>query len=93
LPYFDRVARGGPRTADPLVGLATAYATLGRLDDARAALLRALEIDPASGQAHYNLAEIARARGDRAAARSAYEAALRDETTRSRAEARLAELR
>jgi choline-sulfatase len=93
LPYFDKVARGGPRTADPLVGLATAYASLGRLDDAGRALARALEIDPASGQAHYNVGEIARANGDRAAARAAYEKAMTDETTRERAKARLAELR
>jgi choline-sulfatase len=93
LPYFDKVASGGPRTADPLVGLATAYASLRRLDDARGALQRALEIDPASGQAHYNLGEIARAQGDRVGARAAYEAALRDASTRGRAAARLAEVR
>ena len=93
LPYFDRVANGGPRTADPLIGLAAAYASLGRLDDAGRALQRALEIDPSSGQAHYNLGEIARANGDRAAARAAYEAALRDEVTRERAAARLKDLR
>ncbi|MET0554210.1 MAG: tetratricopeptide repeat protein, partial [Vicinamibacteria bacterium] len=93
LPYFDRVANGGPRTADPLVGLATAYASLGRLDDARSALRRALEIEPSSGQAHYNLGEIARAEGDRAAARAAYEAARSDPSTRARADARLQDLR
>jgi choline-sulfatase len=93
LPYFDKVASGGPRTADPLLGLATAYASLHRLDDARRALRRALEIDPSSGQAHYNLGEIARAEGDRAGARAAYEAARRDPATRARAAARLEELR
>jgi arylsulfatase A-like enzyme len=92
LPYFNRVADGGPRTADPLIGLATAYAGLNRLDDAHRALLRALEIDPSSGQAHFNLGELARARGDRAAARAAYEAAQRDPATRDRAAARLRSL-
>ena len=93
LPYFKRVADAGPRSADPLVGLATAYAQLDRMDDARAALERALALEPANGQAHYNLGEIARARGDAPGARAAYEAALRDPVTRDRAAARLQAIR
>jgi choline-sulfatase len=89
LPYFKRVADAGPRSADPLVGLATAYAQLDRMDDARAALERALALEPGNGQAHYNLGEIARARGDAPGARAAYEAALQDPVTRDRAAARL----
>lgn len=93
LPYFKRVADAGPRSADPLVGLATAYARLGRMDDARAALERALSLEPGNGQAHYNLGEIARARGDAKGARAAYEAALQDPVTRDRASARLQAIR
>ena len=93
IPYYRKVLAASPRTADPFVGLATAYAGLGRLDDAARTLTEALRVDPASGQAHFNLGEIARVRGDRAAARRAYQVALADPITRERAEARLAALR
>jgi choline-sulfatase len=92
VPYFVKVIDAGPRTADPFVGLATAYATLGRLEDATRTLTAALRVEPASGQAHFNLGEIARVRGDRAAARTAYQAALGDPVTRDRAQARLQQL-
>ena len=93
IPYFEKVLASSPRSADPFVGLATAHAALGRLDEAQRALREALRVDPASGQAHFNLGEIARVRGDRAAARTAYEAALADPVTRERAQARLGDLR
>jgi Flp pilus assembly protein TadD len=83
----------GPFSADPFVGLATAYAETGRLEQAREVLERALAVDPRSGQVHYNLGEIERARGDRAAARARYQAALADPLTRSRAAERLEALR
>jgi choline-sulfatase len=92
IPVFRRVVAGAPRSADPFVGLATAYARLGRLDESKRALEQALEVDPSSGQAEYNLGEIARARGELANARIRFEAARRDPVTRERAEARLAEL-
>ncbi len=92
IPAFRRVVAGGPRSADPFVGLATAYVQLGRLDESKQALERALEVDPSSGQAQYNLGEIARTRGELANARVRFEAARRDPVTRERAEARLAEL-
>ena len=88
-----KVLASGPRTADPFVGLATAYASLGRLDDAARTLTDGLGVEPDNGQAHFNLGEIALARGDRTRARAAYESALRDPVTRDRAEARLATLR
>jgi hypothetical protein len=50
-------------------------------------------VDPLSGQVHYNLGEVARVKGDRAAARREYGAALDDPVTRERAQARLQELR
>jgi Flp pilus assembly protein TadD len=93
VPFYRKVLQSSPRTADPFVGLATAQAELGRLDDAERVLEAALRIDPASGQAYFNLGEIARMRGDMARARQSYEAALRDPVTRQRAEARLAALK
>jgi choline-sulfatase len=92
IPYFERVIAAGPRSADSFVGLATALAQLGRLDAAENTLQAALEVDPASGQAHFNLGEIARVRGDVGAASRSYEEARRDPVTRARAEARLAAL-
>jgi arylsulfatase A-like enzyme len=93
IPHYRKVVAAGPRSADPFVGLATALAQAGRLDDARRALEDALRVDPASGQAHYNLGEIARVGGDREMARREYDAARADPVTRERAEARLRELR
>jgi len=52
-------------------------------------LVEALAVDPASGQVHYNLAEIARVKGDAETARREYTAALEDPITRDRAQARL----
>lgn len=92
IPLFEKVVAGGPRSADPFVGLATAYAQAGKLAEAKTVLERALAVDPANGQVHYNLGEIARLGGDTAAARSRYTAALEDPVTRARAEARLREL-
>jgi arylsulfatase A-like enzyme len=92
VPLFRKVVDGAPRTADPFVGLATAYAQQGKLDDAGRVLEQALAVDPANGQVHFNLGELARARRDLVAARREYEAALADDTTRERAEARLREL-
>jgi choline-sulfatase len=90
---FRLVVARNPRTADPFVGLATALAQLERLDEAEAVLRQALVVAPADGQAHYNLGEIARVRGDHAAARAAYEQALADPVTHERAQARLREAR
>ncbi len=90
---FRKVVSGGPRTADAHVGLATAYAELGRTGEAKRALEDGLRIDPGNGQVHFNLGELARARGELAVAREEYEAALRDPVTAERAHARLETLR
>jgi choline-sulfatase len=90
---FRSVVAGGPRVVDAHVGLATAYAQLGRMGDARSVLEAALRIDSANGQVQFNLGELSRVAGDVAAARSRYEAALRDPVTARRAEERLATLR
>ena len=46
------------KDASVLVTLGTAYMGLGRLGDARVAMERAVKLDPRSGEAHYNLAQI-----------------------------------
>ncbi len=90
---FRKVVDGGPRTVDAHVGLATTYAELGRMTDAKRVLEEALRIDPRSGQVRFNLGELARAAGDLAAARAQYEAALVDPVTAERARERLRTLK
>jgi choline-sulfatase len=92
VPYYRKVIAGRPLTADAFVGLASAHADRGRLDEARAVLVEALSVDPANGQVHYNLGEVARVKGEVEAARREYTAALADPVTHDRAQARLAAL-
>jgi tetratricopeptide (TPR) repeat protein len=93
LPFFARVVKAGPTTADPFVGYATALAQLDRLKEARPVLEQGLGVDPSSGQIHYNLGEIARIEGRFDDARREYEAALHDPVTAERARTRLSETR
>lgn len=93
LPFFARVVKSGPITADPYVGYATALAQLNRLKDARRVLDQGLLVDPSSGQIHYNLGEIARVEGRLDDARREYAAAQADPVTAERARARLLESR
>jgi hypothetical protein len=93
LAFFARVVKGSPLTADAHVGYATALAQLNRLEDARRVLEQGLLVDPASGQIHYNLGEIARAEGRRDDARREYQAAQADPVTAERARIRLMESR
>jgi len=90
LPFFARVVKAGPITADAHVGYATALARLNRLADARRVLEEGLLVDRSNGQIHYNLGEIARAEGRLDDARREYESALGDPVTAERARARLA---
>jgi choline-sulfatase len=89
VPYYKKVIAARPRTADAFVGLASAHAERGRMAQAREVLTEALAVDPASGQVHYNLGEVARVGGDLETARREYTAALADPVTRDRAQARL----
>ncbi len=93
LPFFARVVKSEPLSADPYVGYATALAQLNRLGEAKRVLEQALGIDPRNGQVRYNLGEVARIEGRTGDARREYEAALGDPVTAERAKARLRELR
>jgi arylsulfatase A-like enzyme len=92
IPYYERVIAGGPRSADAYVGLATALAAGGRVDDAARVLREGLRVDAGNGQLQYNLGEIARVKGQRDEARARYSAALADPVTHDRAQQRLREL-
>ena len=93
LPFFARVVKAEPTSVDPYVGYATALAQLDRLREARRLLEDGLRLDPANGQIHYNLGEIARVDGRPKDARREYEAALSDPATAARARTRLSEVR
>lgn len=93
LPFFARVVKAGPITADPHIGYATAFAQLNRLKEARRVLEQGLLVDPSNGQIHYNLGEIARVEGRLDAARREYQAAQADPVTAERARIRLSETR
>ena len=60
-----------------MVNLALVRKAAGRLADARDLLRRAVEIDPRSAGAHYNLAVVADESGDTATAVEHYRAFLR----------------
>ncbi len=62
--------------AEPYVKLAMAQARTGAYDDARASLGRALDIDPDSPIARFNLAEVMRRQGQLAAAVEQYRSTL-----------------
>ena len=93
LPFFARVVKAGPITADPHIGYATAFAQLNRLKEARRVLEQGLLVDPSNGQIHYNLGEIARVEGRFDEARREYQAAQADPVTAERARIRLSETR
>lgn len=93
LPFFARVVKSEPLSADPYVGYATALAQLDRLGEARRVLEQAVGKDPRNGQVRYNLGEVARIEGRTEDARREYAAALEDPVTAQRARARLQELR
>lgn len=85
VPAYRRVLASGPRTADPFVGLASAWLELGRLDEAERVLREGTAVTPRDGQINYNLGELARARGRRDEARAHYTIALDDPVTHTRA--------
>ena len=71
--------RGGglPDSAQACFQLGTELAQAGRLDEAIAALRRAVELEPAHAAAHHNLGSACRDRGERKAALAQYREAAR----------------
>ena len=70
-------AAGAPTLAKAYTNLGAAYEQKGLLDDARAALQRALTIAPGLSEAHYDLANVSYKSGRVDDAIASYEAALR----------------
>ena len=59
LKHYKAAARAQPEDAAPLLGLGTAYWELGEFDQATASLHHALQLNPKSQQAIFELANIA----------------------------------
>lgn len=68
----EHAARLDRRNASYLNLLAVAHAEAGELERAEAALRRALRLEPAYAEGHYNLGKVLQKRGDLAGARIAY---------------------
>ena len=76
LDAYTVAARLRPDTILPLVNASMAHARMGRADLAEKSLRRALEIDPASPAAHFNLALLKAEQGDNSQAERSLRAAL-----------------
>ena len=76
MPFYEQAIEITPDAA-AYSNLGTAYYQLGKLEQARAAYTRAIEIDPGDPLKHRNLADLHRRIGDEAAARREYAEALR----------------
>ncbi len=61
---FEAAVTAEPRSVTALVGLGSAQAGLGLVDDALATFRRALAVDPRNAAAHFNLASLFAARKD-----------------------------
>ena len=70
--YFERAVERDPRAAIARVGLASALLDAGRHSDAVASLERAIELEPAMGEAYYLLGRAYQSVGDRARAQAAF---------------------
>ena len=73
---YRRICRAEPCAWQPLHLLGIALFQIGALDEAHHALVRVLGLNPGAADACYYLAEIARTRGDHAAATAGLERAL-----------------
>jgi len=63
LPYYLAAVDAGPSFPQPRCLLGSAYVRLGRLDEAEAELVAALELDPDYADAHLNLSFVYERRG------------------------------
>ena len=76
IAYLERARTLTPGHVHVRVNLGVAYATVGRLHDARSTLEAAIELDRRLPVAHNNLGDVLLDLGDRAAAAKEYERAL-----------------
>jgi Flp pilus assembly protein TadD len=76
LAFWTDVAAKSPHVLAAQTNLGMALARAGRPQEAEAATLRALAIDPTDAEALNNLGTLRLARGDRSGARSSFEQAL-----------------
>jgi Flp pilus assembly protein TadD len=65
LARLDRVVVDHPRYVPALINRGVALARLGRLEEARAEYLRALQLDPGNPDASYNLDRLREREGER----------------------------
>jgi tetratricopeptide (TPR) repeat protein len=86
---FSSVIADWPDRADAYVGLGVARAASGRLELGQRDLERAIELDPGTPAAYFNLAKVLRMRGDLAGARARLLEALRIRPDDSKARAML----
>lgn len=77
LAEYEASERFNADRPESYVNLAGLYADQGRLAQARAALERALRMDPASSAVHLDLADLERAQGDEHAAQTELERAIK----------------
>jgi len=73
---INRALVRNPASALYLTNLGSAYRALGRLDEARQAFERAIQVQPGYADAHNNLGTVLFAQGDFAQARQCYQMAL-----------------
>jgi tetratricopeptide (TPR) repeat protein len=79
LTAFEAAAAADPKQAGLKIATSSQLRQIGRLDEAEASLRQALAIEPQNINALTELGYLARARGDRTAALSAFEAASKAE--------------
>jgi Tfp pilus assembly protein PilF len=68
LAYLMRAVSDDPRLRVAYIDMGAIYVRQKNYNDAQSALERAVELDPAQGDAHYQLARLFQAEGNKAAA-------------------------
>jgi hypothetical protein len=74
---FERILKKSPRNADAWVGLGVSFILGKQVEEAEGAFRKAVELDPANPQAHFNLARLLFSRGARSEARGQLEMVLK----------------